>query len=168
MRSQRSPWSLNRVLVLVLAGAFLGLIGDLRYEHVDKVRHYWTAWIPIVYSAVMVVVCLACLLLWGRRGRRSLFLRLPRGSASVLGLLGFWLHNQDHLLDNLATVLDAWTQLEHHANTPPTLAPLAFCGLGVLGMLGCAARFQPVPLAQNAVRSQVLTPRKGEFRCETR
>jgi hypothetical protein len=147
------------VLTLVLAGAFLGLIGDLRYEHVDKVRHYWTAWIPIVYSAVMVVVCLVCLLLWDRRGRQTLFYAFAL--SVVVGLLGFWLHNQDHLLDNLATVLDAWTGLEHHANTPPTLAPLAFCGLGVLGMLACAARFQPAPLAPNA-------DRKGEFRCEKR
>ena len=26
---------------------------------------------------------------------------------------------------------------------PPVLAPLAFCGLGLLGMLACARRFQP-------------------------
>jgi hypothetical protein len=133
-------WTLNKVLVLLLASAFLGLTGDLRYEHVDKVRHYWTAWIPIVYSGAMVVVCLLCLLLWDRRGREALFYAFAL--SLVVGLLGFWLHNQGHLLRDLASVLEAWTRFEHHANTPPTLAPLSFCGLGVLGMLACAARFQ--------------------------
>jgi hypothetical protein len=151
--SQTSPWTLNKILVLFLAGTFLGLMVDLRYEHVDKVRHYWEAWIPIVYSGAMVVVCLVCLRLWDRRGREALFyaFALP----VVVGLLGFWLHNQGHPLRDLATVLGAWVRFEHHAKSPPFLAPLSFCGLGVLGMLACASRFQCAPLAQNAVRPGV-------------
>lgn len=29
-------WTLNKILVLLLLGAFMGLTLDLRYEHVDK------------------------------------------------------------------------------------------------------------------------------------
>jgi hypothetical protein len=123
----------------------------------------WTAWIPIVYSGAMVVVCLVCLLLWNRRGRQAHFYAFA--FSVVVGLLRFWLHNQGRLFRDLATVLDTWTRFEHHADTPPTLAPLSFCGLGGLGMLECAAQFQPVPLGQNAVRSEVLTHQKGEFKC---
>ena len=50
LTSPHSPWILNKILLLLLAGTFLGLTGDLRYEHVDKVRHTWTAWIPIAFS----------------------------------------------------------------------------------------------------------------------
>jgi hypothetical protein len=146
MTSPRSPWILNKILAVFLAGTYLGLTGDLRYEHVDKVRHDWTAWIPIAYSSVMTVVCLLSLLLWDRQGRQALFCASALGL--VVGLLGFWLHNQGHLFRDLALVLDAWIRSEHHANTPPTLAPLAFCGLGGLGMLACAARFQPLGLGQ--------------------
>ena len=143
--SRNSGWTLNKVLVLMLALTFLGMTGDLRYEHVDKVRHHWTAWIPIVYSGAMVFVCPACVLLWDRLGRGTLFVAFSLGI--IVGLWGFWLHNRHHVWRDLVTVLEAWTRYEHHADTPPTLAPLAFCGLGVLGMLACAARFQPVPLA---------------------
>jgi hypothetical protein len=136
------PWTLNKLLVLLLAGTFLGLSVDLRYEHVDKVRETWIAWIPIVYSGAMAGVCLVCLLLWDHRGREVLFGAFAL--SAVVGLLGFWMHSQGDPLARLAVVLDAWTQFEHHANTPPTLAPLAFCGLAPFGMLACAVRFQPV------------------------
>lgn len=134
-------WTLNKVLVLLLAGAFLGLTGDLRYEHVDKVRHYWTAWIPIAYSGAMVIVCLVCLFLWERSGRVALCYAFAL--SIVVGLLGFWLHNQGHLFRDLVDVLGAWIRPEHHANTPPTLAPLSFCGLGVLGVLACVTASSP-------------------------
>ena len=149
MMSKSAPWTLNKILVLLLTGTFLGLAGDLRYEHVDQVRNHWTAWIPIVYSGAMVVIGLLGLLRWDRHGREVLFYAFA--CSLVVGLLGFWLHNQGDLIRNLETVLDAWTRLEHHTDTPPTLAPFAFCCLGVLGMLACAARFQPAPLARHRV-----------------
>lgn len=144
--ASRTYWTLNKLLVLFLTATFLALTADLRYEHVDKVRHHWTAWIPIVYSGAMVVVCVVCLFLWERRGRQALFFAFAFGL--VVGLLGFWLHNQGHMGRDLLTLLQAWTRFEHHQDLPPTLAPLSFCGLGALGMLACAARFQHMPLAE--------------------
>ncbi len=141
-----SAWTINKILVLLLAAAFLGLTFDLRYEHVDKVRHFWEAWIPIAYSGAMVLACLAGLLLWERHGREALFYAFALGL--IVGGLGFWLHNRGHLWRDLDFVLEAWTRFEHHKDTPPTLAPLSFCGLGLLGMLACAARFQPASRAQ--------------------
>ena len=73
MMSKSAPWTLNKILVLLLTGTFLGLAGDLRYEHVDQVRNHWTAWIPIVYSGAMVVIGLLGLLRWDRHGREVLF-----------------------------------------------------------------------------------------------
>jgi hypothetical protein len=139
---QRSAWTLNKLLVLLLALTWLGLAGDLRYEHVDRVHKHWTAWIPIVYSGAMFVLSLACLAAWERLGRRVLFFGFALGI--VVGVLGFWLHNEHHVQQNLTIVLATWVRPEHHADKPPALAPLSICGLAAVGMLACAARFQPV------------------------
>ncbi len=134
-------WSLNRLLVLILTAGFALLVVDLRSEHVDVVRRHWTAWIPIVYSGVMVAVCAAGLAAWERSGRPMLLAAFA--SAFVVGGLGFWFHNHGHLISAVITVLDAWVLPLHHEKGPPQLAPLSFAGLGLLGVLACLRRFQP-------------------------
>ena len=138
----KSPawWTLNKILVLLLLGAFVGLTLDLRYEHVDKVRKFWEAWIPIVYSGAMVVLGAVCLRLWERGGRQILSIAFT--FALAVGVVGFWLHNRGHLVSAVMQVLSAWTQPIRHKDVPPQLAPLAFVGLGVLGMMACAKRLQ--------------------------
>ena len=132
---------MNKVLVLFLALTFLGLTVDLRYEHVDKVRHHWSAWIPIAYSAAMVVVCPACLAVWRGAGRPGMFAASAAGLA--VGGIGFWLHNRGHVWPDVTETVRAWTTFEHHSDAPPTLAPLAFAGLGVLGMVAAAVPGRP-------------------------
>lgn len=141
----RCFWTLNKLLVLFLAVGFAALAVDLRSEHVDVVRKHWTAYIPIVYSGVMAVLGALGLASWERGGRQLLLV----GFAVAFGVggLGFWLHNDGHLVAAVANVLAAWTQPLHHAKGPPQLAPLAFAGLGLFGMLACARRFQPRPAA---------------------
>ncbi len=138
--SKYPNWNLNKVVVILLAFVFLGLFFDLRYEHVDKLRHHTLAWIPIVYSGAMVIACLLGLSSWERQGRQALFYAFAVGIA--VGLLGFLLHNGKHIISDLAEVLLAWVKPEHLSDHPPTLAPLTFAGLGVVGMLVCT--FKPL------------------------
>lgn len=134
-------WMLNKTIVLFLIAGFAMLVIDLRSEHVDVVRQNWKAWIPIVYSGVMVLVGAAALAKWQQWGRQALLFSFA--AAFVVGGLGFWFHNQGHPIAAVMTVLSAWTQPLHHPDAPPPLAPLSFAGLGFLGMLSCARRFQP-------------------------
>jgi len=60
---------LARVLILILAGAFVGLMGDIRAEHVDAVRDHPIAWLPIIYSAFMTLACLAAFVFWNKIAR---------------------------------------------------------------------------------------------------
>jgi hypothetical protein len=138
---QTRPWTLNKVIVLVLIAGFAMLVVDLRSEHVDAVRRNWRAWIPIAYSGVMVVLGAAALAGWERGGRPALLVAFA--VAFIVGGLGFWFHNGGHPVAGLITVLSAWTKPLHHADVPPPLAPLSFAGLGLLGTLACARRFQP-------------------------
>jgi hypothetical protein len=134
-------WTLNKVIVLILIAAFAMLVVDLRSEHVDAVRRDWQAWIPIVYSSAMVVLGAAALAGWKRGGRQALLIAFA--AAFIVGGLGFWFHNDGHLVSGVLTVLSAWTKPLHHEDVPPPLAPLSFAGLGLLGTLACARRFQP-------------------------
>ena len=139
--AQRGFWTLNQLLVLALTAGFAALVLDLRSEHIDVVRKHWTPWIPIGYSGLMVVVGAVGLASWARGGRQLLLAAFA--TAFVVGGLGFWLHNDGHPLSVVGNMLAAWTQPLHHAKGPPQLAPLAFVGLGLLGLLACARRWQP-------------------------
>jgi hypothetical protein len=59
----------------------------------------------------------------------------------VVGGLGVWFHNGEHLAGNLTKIYQAWYADVHHPDAaPPYLAPLLFCFLGVLGMLAGLGR----------------------------
>ena len=140
--SSRDRWPLARVLILILAGAFVGLMADIRVEHVDVVRDHAIAWLPIFYSGFMMIACLIAFLFWNKTARLimiPLFL-----AAFIIGGLGFYFHNDGNFKQVLKTSINAWTDpTMNHPDAPPQDAPLAFAGLGVLGVLASLKRFNP-------------------------
>jgi predicted lysophospholipase L1 biosynthesis ABC-type transport system permease subunit len=133
-------WPLSRVLVLLLAAAFLGLMADIRVEHIDIVRETWKGWIPIAYAAFMAIASLAAVIFWNPLIRNIMLILFPL--AFIVGGLGFYFHNQDHLTKVPTQTLSAWTNLKmKRLHGPPELAPLAFAGLGLLGLFGSLKRF---------------------------
>jgi uncharacterized membrane protein len=136
----RDRLTLARVLILILAGAFVGLMVDIRVEHVDIVRERTVAWLPIVYSGFMTIACLVAFGFWSKTARRimlPLFLL-----AFVVGGLGFYFHNKGDFGNVIRTSVGAWTDPNmNHSDAPPQVAPLAFAGLGVIGVLASLERF---------------------------
>jgi uncharacterized phage infection (PIP) family protein YhgE len=133
-------WPLARVLILILAGAFGGLMMDIRVEHVDAVREHSIAWAPIIYSGFMAVACLVSFIFWNAASRIIMLILFL--VAFGIGGLGFYLHNHGRLKEVIKTSVDAWTDPEmEHSEAPPQFAPLAFAGLGVLGGLATLKRF---------------------------
>ncbi|MBV8588023.1 MAG: hypothetical protein JO308_17175 [Verrucomicrobia bacterium] len=138
MNEYAHTWPLKRWLVVFLTIVFLGLVIDLRSEHVDVVQDTWEAWIPIVFSGIAFFVGLLTLI-WWRRAMRGLFFFVSLCSV-VVGGLGFWFHNGEHLTGNLTKIYQAWYMEVHHPDAPPYLAPLLFCLLGILGMVAAIGR----------------------------
>lgn len=137
-----AKWPLNRVLVLALMLGFGGLLVDIRGEHVEVVREDWKAWIPLVYGGVMMLLCGITLVAWGGVSRRILFWAFV--PALLVGGMGFYFHNERHLAENLSDSIKAWYDPEQKLPVgPPHFAPLAFAGIGVLGLLATAKQFQP-------------------------
>ncbi len=136
-------WPLGKMIVLILTGAFAGLVFDLRYEHNHILAKHEIGWTPIIYSAVAVGVGTAGLALWERGGR--LMLRAIFAAGFVVGALGFWYHGQGHILADLGQMLSVWSGAHPNpVHKPPLLAPLAFAGIGLFGLLGCSRRLPPV------------------------
>src|SRR5712664_434911 len=98
---------------------------------------------PARFRGPALLTGLVALLRWNTGGRRVLAVLFGAGIA--VGLAGFWFHTGGHLLNGVRDVIAAWrVPLGQDGGIkmgaqPPALAPLAFCGLGILGLLVCAA-----------------------------
>jgi hypothetical protein len=135
-----NTWPLNQVLLLLISLFFLGLMIDLRGEHIDVVTKHWTAWIPIYYSGIMVFSGVITLVQWKPTTLRIFYWFSTVGI--VVGVMGFWFHNSGHIFENMIYVFQAWYKPLDHMDDAPVLAPLAISGLGLLGMIASATRFQ--------------------------
>jgi hypothetical protein len=146
-------WSLNRIIVLLLLGGLASLMIDIRWEHRVELGRQWQTWIPLVYIGLMLIAGVVGLYKWNSWGRRVL--QIGFSVALIVGALGVWFHSKGDPVGNFRRVLTAWVVPVGTnggvkiGSTPPELAPLAFMGLGVIGLLACSRRFQCDPPTSN-------------------
>jgi hypothetical protein len=113
---------------------------EVRYDHRSVLGEGVVAWIPIVYSILMMVASVLGLFFWSRGGRQALLAGYLL--AIVVGFTGFWFHTDGRLLRSVRREFSAWVRKLPDEDKPPALAPLAFAGFGILGTLACTKRFQ--------------------------
>lgn len=115
----------DRLLCGAVAAGYLFLAVDTTLEHLVVIRSRWYAGIPPVAAALEALVLgLACAL-WSPATRR-----LARAALAIsmgIGLLGLYFHNADRLVAGL--------DLTAGLLMPPLIAPLAFAGQGIVGLL---------------------------------
>lgn len=122
------------------------LLIDIRWEHRVELGRQWETWIPLVYIGLMLVVGVLSLYKWEGWGPRVLQIGFALGI--IVGLLGVWFHGGRDPFGNLLRVFEAWTiPLGTNggvkvSSEPPVVAPFAFIGLALLGLLACAKRFR--------------------------
>ena len=114
---------------------------QVRFDHRAVIRENAVAWIPIVYSIVIMIASVAGLFFWSRGGRQVLLVGFLL--AILVGLAGFWFHTNGRLIRSVQHEFSAWVRKIPDEDRPPALAPLAFIGFGILGALACAKHFQP-------------------------
>lgn len=138
------PATLSQLMVVGLLGGLSLLLVEIRFEHRAALGAAWQSWIPLFYSGGMLALGAVGLARWDRGGRRVLVVGFA--VAFLIGLLGLWFHSDGHPVSGVLQVLGAWT-LRPGSNggvkpgAPPVLAPLAFVGLGSMGVLACSWRF---------------------------
>jgi hypothetical protein len=134
----------DRVLAALAASSAALLLFELRFEHREVLGETWRSWIPLAYCAALLLVSAAALARFRSWGRPALATLFALGIA--VGLIGFWFHSDGDPLAALGQVARAfWIPLGQDGGVkmgsrPPPLAPLAFCGLGALGLAVCATR----------------------------
>ena len=115
---------------------------EVRFEHREVLGETWRGWIPLTCAALLVAAGVPAWLAWTGRARKLLSALFAL--AAAVGLLGAWFHSGGRPLKTLGHVASAWTLKpgenggEKPGTAPPALAPLAFSGLGLLGLLVCA------------------------------
>ena len=130
-----------KLIAATLVGGCALLLCELRFEHREVLGETWRSWIPLIYAGATLLVGALSLLRWNRGGRRALGLLFALGV--LVGLAGLWFHTEGHPLREIQAVFGIWRVPIgqdggiKQASRPPALAPLAFCGLGTLGVLAC-------------------------------
>jgi len=145
------PATLSKLMVIGLLGALSLLLAEIRFEHREALGEAWQSWIPLLYSGAMLAVGVAALTRWHRGGRQVLLVGF--GVAFLIGILGLWFHSEGHPISGMLQVLAAWALRPGDnggikAGAPPVLAPLAFVGLGSMGVLACWWRSPPEQAVQ--------------------
>jgi hypothetical protein len=141
------PWSLNRLIVLLLLGGLLMLMIDIRWEHRVELGRQWETWIPLVYIGLMLMVGILSLYRWERWSQKVLMVGFALGI--VGGLLGIWFHGMADPVGNFVRVFAAWRiplgtngGIKVSNSGPPMIAPMAFIGIGLMGLLACYKQFR--------------------------
>ena len=129
-----------RAIAAALLGGCALLLFELRFEHREVLGETWRSWVPLVYAAVTLLGGAVAWLRWNGGGRAALGVLFALGVA--VGLAGFWFHTDGHPVRELRAVAGIWRVPIGQdggikQGRPPALAPLAFCGLGTLGVLAC-------------------------------
>ena len=130
----------ERVVAAVLGGAAF-LLAEVRFEHREVLGETWRAWLPLLYAALLLFGGGAALLRWQRGGRRVLAALFALGF--VVGALGIWFHSAGHPVSHVLQVLSAWRLPPGRdggikiGSQPPAFAPVAFWGLGSIGLIAC-------------------------------
>ncbi len=123
---------------LLLAGGFLMLMCEVRFEHRQVVPDEWKGWIPVGYSALMLLIIPAAVAIYQRGGKKLLLALYAIGI--LVGCVGVFIHAEGHFVQRIQELLVVWQHLVNKIDPtapfhPPILAPLAFVGLGSIGLV---------------------------------
>lgn len=141
MLSKLQPSIAQKLAVVLLLGGLALLLVEVRFEHQAVLGKKWQAWIPLAYTAIMLIAGPLGLFFWNRGGR--FLLCAGFALAPLLGLIGFWFHSKADPWLALSRVYNVvWMtpgKIPLDVGGPPVLAPLALAGLGMLGLVICLA-----------------------------
>lgn len=132
----------ERWLAATLLSGAAFLLVEVRFEHREVLGETWHGWIPLGCATLLLVLGVPAWLAW-RKGGRKLLIALF-ALAAAIGPLGMWFHSDGRPVRALASIARVWASKpgskggEKAGSAPPVLAPLAFSGLGLLGVLVCA------------------------------
>lgn len=120
-------WSLDRILILFAALAFI-LIGiQVTLFHYRQNFHNKAMWLPVVQSPLFALIGL--LLVWVYADWLRILFVLLMGIGTVSGMVGFTMH-----LRGVGKRVDGY-KLRNFMIGPPIMLPLTYAAVSALGLL---------------------------------
>ncbi len=125
-------FSLNRLLVLTASAGFAFLLADTIIEHIDTFNSEIMSFIPPVFSLLGMIIGFITVYKWEPKLIRIMhfFLFL----SFIVAAAGVYFHAAEEENDVNLTVEERIH--EENEKPKPLLAPLAFGGIAVIGLLG--------------------------------
>jgi hypothetical protein len=129
-------YSLNRLLVLFVTLGFAFLMADSILEHWPIFLQEPWAFVPVIFSAVGAIIGVMTVVRWNERWIRLMHVTLL--AAFLVSAGGFYFHaGEEDESEKTAEVRDH----EQKEKDKPLLAPFAFGGLAVAGLLGTSRKW---------------------------
>ncbi len=133
-------FSINRLIVLIIAGGFLFLFVETLIEHQDVIPKELPAFIPIIVSILGFIIALLTAQNWKDRSIRLLHFYLML--TILVGLGGLFFHNKERFEREEKETETIINEKDAEEVKPPILAPAALIGFGAVGLIGTARKRQ--------------------------
>ncbi|HUL44517.1 MAG TPA: hypothetical protein VLY03_09185 [Bacteroidota bacterium] len=131
-------YSLNRLLVLTASAGFGFLLLDTTIEHWSILTKDVIACVPLAFCLIATIVGILTFILWKEKWIRALQILLL-ASFLVAGT-GVYFHIHEDDDEKVTTETQAATKEKE--KDKPLLAPLAFGGVAVVGLMGTARKWK--------------------------
>ncbi len=130
-------FTLNRILVFTASAGFAFLLADTIIEHLDIFNKEIMAFVPPVFSVIGLIAGLITVYKWKPGVIR--FMHILFFVSFIVAAAGFYYHiEEDDDEENITT--EQQINEEKEADKP-LLAPLAFGGIAVVGLLGTYSKW---------------------------
>ena len=134
-------YSLNRMVVLCVTAGFAFLLADTFLEHRDILSREAWGYIPVIFSALALVVGIVTVARWKDSVIRLMHFVLIASVA--VGLVGTYFHlrEEDDDEDKKPSATQQKGGDEEKEKEKSPLAPLSFAGLAAIGLLGTSRKW---------------------------
>lgn len=133
-------FSINRLIVLIIAGGFLFLFIETLIEHQDVLPGERPAFIPIIVSIIGFILSLLAVQSWKDGMIRLLHFYFML--TILVGIGGLFFHNKERFEREEKETETIISEKDAEEVKPPILAPAALIGLGAVGLIGTARKRQ--------------------------
>ncbi len=130
-------YSLNRLLILIVTAGFIFLLADTIIEHWEILDEEIMAFIPVVFSVFGVGLGIVTVIAWKEKIIK--WMQIFLFASFIIAGAGFYFHvveEEDEI--NLSAEKK---EHEEKEKDKPLLAPFAFGGLAIVGLLGTARKW---------------------------
>lgn len=131
-------YSINKLLVLITTIGFAFLFADTTIEHWPIFKQELMAFIPLVFSAIGLALGIIVVITWKEKLIR--WFQILLFASFVVAATGIYLHLE--IWEEETNITAEEQEHEENEKDKPLLAPLAFAGLAVVGLLGTLRKWE--------------------------